>query len=551
MTSVSARIVEALSPYVTDVFGVMGNGNAYFLDAVEASGLAFTAVRHEAGAVAAADAYCRVSGRIAVATTTYGAGFTNAITPLAEAAQARIPLLLVTGDAPTTGARPWDVNQPGIGTDIGVVTFVVDADHPGQTALAALEHAAQQREPVILAIPYDLAAAAAGEETLPEPLLQAPPVQPAETDLERVAEVLAAARRPLLLAGRGARLAQAGPALEALSERLGALSATTVTARSLINDAGHLGIAGGFGTEEAATLMAEADVVVVFGAGLNQFTTRFGDLFGPESTVVQVDLTEGPTHPRVAHHLRADARVVAEKLTELVDVPQERRWADAVADRIRRAAERAPGERLAADGRLDPRSLAVALNKAIPANRVVVQDGGHFLGWAPMYWDIPGPHALTLTGTAYQTIGLGLPAAVGVGRAAPGSTVVLNTGDGGMLMSLADLETVVRTVASGIVVVFNDAAYGAEVHQYGSQGLAASPMLIPDVNFAGMAAALGAHAATIRTLEDLQALEDWTRAGAEGVLVLDCKISQDIVAPYMEEIVEAAQRARLATATTP
>jgi thiamine pyrophosphate-dependent acetolactate synthase large subunit-like protein len=291
--------------------------------------------------------------------------------------------------------------------------------------------------------------------------------------------------------------------------------------------------------------------VVVFGAGLNQFTTRFGDLFGPESTVVQVDLTEGPTHPRVDHHLRADARVVAEKLTELVDVPQERRWADAVADRIRRAAERAPGERLAADGRLDPRSLAVALNKAIPANRVVVQDGGHFLGWAPMYWDIPGPHALTLTGTAYQTIGLGLPAAVGVGRAAPGSTVVLNTGDGGMLMSLADLETVVRTVASGIVVVFNDAAYGAEVHQYGSQGLAASPMLIPDVNFAGMAAALGAHAATIRTLEDLQALEDWTRAGAEGVLVLDCKISQDIVAPYMEEIVEAAQRARLATATTP
>ena len=551
MTSVSARIVEALSPYVTDVFGVMGNGNAYFLDAVEASGLAFTAVRHEAGAVAAADAYCRVSGRIAVATTTYGAGFTNAITPLAEAAQARIPLLLVTGDAPTTGARPWDVNQPGIGTDIGVVTFVVDADHPGQTALAALEHAAQQREPVILAIPYDLAAAAAGEETLPEPLLQAPPVQPAETDLERVAEVLATARRPLLLAGRGARLAQAGPALEALSERLGALSATTVTARSLINDAGHLGIAGGFGTEEAATLMAEADVVVVFGAGLNQFTTRFGDLFGPESTVVQVDLTEGPTHPRVDHHLRADARVVAEKLTELVDVPQERRWADAVADRIRRAAERAPGERLAADGRLDPRSLAVALNKAIPANRVVVQDGGHFLGWAPMYWDIPGPHALTLTGTAYQTIGLGLPAAVGVGRAAPGSTVVLNTGDGGMLMSLADLETVVRTVASGIVVVFNDAAYGAEVHQYGSQGLAASPMLIPDVNFAGMAAALGAHAATIRTLEDLQALEDWTRAGAEGVLVLDCKISQDIVAPYMEEIVEAAQRARLATATTP
>lgn len=103
MTTVSARIVEALSPYVTDVFGLMGNGNAHFLDAVDSSDMTFTAVRHEAGAVAAADAYGRVSGRLAVATTTYGAGFTNAITPLAEARQTRIPLILVTGEAPTTG----------------------------------------------------------------------------------------------------------------------------------------------------------------------------------------------------------------------------------------------------------------------------------------------------------------------------------------------------------------------------------------------------------------------------------------------------------------
>lgn len=153
-------------------------------------------------------------------------------------------------------------------------------------------------------------------------------------------------------------------------------------------------------------------------------------------------------------------------------------------------------------------------------------------------------------GTAYQTIGLGLPAAVGAGRAAPESTIVLTTGDGGLLMCLADLETVVRSVASGVVVVFNDATYAAEVHQYGPLGLADAPMRIPDVDFAGMATALGAHAATVRTLEDLQTLSDWTDAGARGVLLLDCKISADVIAPYMSEILAAAQRARSTSPAT-
>src|SRR5689334_1065494 len=96
--TLSAAVALALDAHATDVFGVMGNGNAWFLDTVEtATSMTYTAVRHEAAAVAAADAYYRASGRLAIATTTYGPGFTNAITPLTEAAQARIPLVLVTG----------------------------------------------------------------------------------------------------------------------------------------------------------------------------------------------------------------------------------------------------------------------------------------------------------------------------------------------------------------------------------------------------------------------------------------------------------------------
>jgi len=534
VAAVSARITTALAGHVTKVFGVIGNGNIHFLDAVERSELRFTAVRHEGGAVTAADAYSRVCGEIGVATTTYGPGFSNTLTGLAEAARARTPLLLVTGDAPTTGPRPWDIAQAEVAAGVGVPTYVVDTTRPAVITREALQHALQQRCPVVLAIPYDVGSAVANaNEPLPNPVATPRSAQPTRQQLSRVAELLNTAHRPLFLAGRGARLADAGPAIEKLSDRLGALSATTVAARSLLRDDGHLGIAGGFGSAGAVALMGEADVVVVFGAGLNQFTTRSGTLFAPDATVVQIDVADSATNDLVELFVPADAGTFAEQIGQYLTEPTTPTWRVRAAERLRHVTDREQGDSLAPDGRLDPRSLAIELNNILPASRVVVQDGGHFIGWAPMYWDIPGPHALHTVGTAYQAIGTGLSSAVGAGRARPRDTVVLTTGDGGMLMALADLDSVVRTVASGIVVVFNDAAYGAEIHQHGADGPAHSAMTIPEVDFAGVAAALGATTTRAHTLDDLDKLRDWVDNGASGVFVLDCRVSPQIAAPYI------------------
>ncbi|MFC7752968.1 thiamine pyrophosphate-binding protein [Tsukamurella soli] len=102
MPSVSTHIALTLAAHVDHVFGVMGNGNAYLLDALARhTDTGYTAVRHEAGAVVAADAHFRASNRIAAATTTYGAGFTNALTALAESVQAHVPLIMLVGDEPT------------------------------------------------------------------------------------------------------------------------------------------------------------------------------------------------------------------------------------------------------------------------------------------------------------------------------------------------------------------------------------------------------------------------------------------------------------------
>lgn len=559
-TTVSGRVAQVLSSYLTDVFGVMGNGNVYFLDAAEKVGLRFTAVRHEGAAIAAADAYYRASGRLAAGTTTYGPGYTNALTALAEAVQAQIPVVLVTGDAPSSGARPWDVDQSAIAAGLGAATFTVTRDAAGSIAQEAVQYALARRTAVVIAIPHDLAGLEAAEEELPAPPAAAVP-DTVDGGLGRAAELLAGAKRPLILAGRGAHLAGAGPELRELADRLGTLTAGTALALNLLQGEGYLGVAGGFGTDTAAGLMGEADVVLVAGASLSPFTMRFGHLIGPDATVIQIDTALEPTHPRVDLFVSADAKAAAGRILRLLDnaapsaaspsaaspsgagAPEA--WRAEAHKRLAEGPCHHPGTTETPDGRLDPRALATALDAVLPERRTVVQDGGHFLGWAPMYWHIPRPQDLVMVGTAYQAIGLGLASAVGAARAVDdGATLVLAAGDGGFLMGLSDLESLVGAARSAVVVIYNDAAYGAEIHQYGSKGLTEKPMLIPEVDFSGIARALGAESAIIRSLADLSALTAWIDAGARGTFVADCRITSTVRAPWLSEWMAASQAAK-------
>ncbi|MEZ2391426.1 thiamine pyrophosphate-binding protein [bacterium RCC_150] len=552
MTSltVSGRVAQVLSSYVSDVFGVMGNGNVYFLDAAERQGLRFTAVRHEGAAIAAADAYFRTSGRLAAGTTTYGPGYTNALTALAEAVQAQIPVVLVTGDAPSSGARPWDVDQAAVATGLGASTFTITREAAGSITQEAVEYALAHRTAVVIAIPYDLAALDAADEELPQRSAEAE-ADDGGSDLGKVARLLAEAKRPLILAGRGAHLAGAGPELRELADRVGALTAGTALALNLLQGEGYLGVAGGFGTDTAAGLMGEADVVLVAGASLSPFTMRFGHLLGPDSILIQIDTAVQPTHARVDVFVSADAKSAAARILGLLEgeVAAEMSRAEAWrADARRRLASgqaHHAGSEETPDGRLDPRALATELDALLPERRTVVQDGGHFIGWAPMYWRIPRPQDLVMVGTAYQAIGLGLASAVGAARAVDdGNTLVLAAGDGGFLMGLSDLESLVGAASSAVVVIYNDAAYGAEIHQYGSLGLTEKPMLIPEVDFSGIARALGAESAIIRSLADLGALKDWIDAGAKGTFVADCRITSTVRAPWLSEWMRASKAAR-------
>ncbi|MEU1971096.1 thiamine pyrophosphate-binding protein [Microbacterium sp. NPDC019599] len=551
MPTVSAHVAITLARHVDHVFGVMGNGNAWFLDALERqTGATYTAARHEAGAVVAADAYHRASGRLAAATATYGAGFTNTLTALAEARQAHIPLVLVVGDEPTSGPRPWGVDQIALASAVGARTYTVGRTDAAATTVIAIEHALTYRVPTVLAIPYDVATREAGPvPEAPTPVLPAP-LAPgsrfATAAIADLARALAGAQRPFLLAGRGAWVAGAGEALGDLADATGAVTASTALGRGVFpRTEFDLGVTGGFGAEGAMALVRDADVAVVFGASLNQFTMRFGDLFSPGARIVQVDTAPAATHPHVGGFIRGDAAVVARALTEELRAigADPSGWRETIdtASLGRREA----GDELAPDGRLDPRSVATRIGELLEAHestrdRVVVSDGGHFIGWANMHWPVASPDRMIMVGTAYQSIGLGFPSVPGAALAKPSSTVVLTTGDGGGLMALADLESAVRVAAGrGLAVVWNDGAYGAEVNLYGLKGVAQDPMLIPEVDFAGLARAVGAEGVVVRSLADLDRLASWAAedAASRSFLLLDCRISPSVIAPYQREII--------------
>jgi acetolactate synthase-1/2/3 large subunit len=547
MAHTSAHVAHTLAAHIDEVFGLMGNGNAYFLDALLRDTAAnYTPVRHEAGAVVAADAHFRTSGRIAAATTTYGAGFTNTLTALAEAAQARVPLVLVVGDEPTSGPRPWDVDQIAMASAVGVRTYTVGRVDAAAATVTAIEHALTYRVPVVLAIPYDVATLDIGNiPAVPGPGRPAP-LAPnsdfARSALDRLAADLAGAKRPLLLAGRGAWLSGAEDELGELAEATGALTATTALGRNLFPESDYdLGVAGGFGAPAAMERIREADVAVVVGASLNQFTMRFGELFHPSTTVWQIDTDDRATNARVGGFIRSDAKLAAAELvtrltakgTDITDPWRE--TVDTTADRAYNA-----GTEFAADGRLDPRAAAARLGELLPDDRVVVSDGGHFIAWANMFWEPSAPDRLAMVGTAFQSIGLGWHSVAGAARANPESAIVLTTGDGGGAMALSDLDTAIRVAEGrGIAVVFNDAAYGAEVNLYGLKSLEKSPMLIDEIDFASLATAAGGQGVAIQSLGDLDIVDEWKARPVDErkFLLLDLRISGEVIAPYQEEVI--------------
>ena len=209
-----------------------------------------------------------------------------------------------------------------------------------------------------------------------------------------------------------------------------------------------------------------------------------------------------------------------------------------VAERIAESArwQDVPVDDVSDDRRIDPRRLTIALDTVLPAERVVSIDSGNFMGYPATHLSVPDEHGFCFT-QAFQSIGLGVGTAIGAGIAQPGRLPVLGTGDGGFLMGISELDTAVRIGLPLVVIVYNDAAYGAEVHHFGDADM--STVTFPDTDIAAIARGFGAVGITVRSLDDLSAVRGWvsgyvaTRAARP--LVIDAKIADDGGAWWLAE----------------
>src|SRR4051794_18228449 len=530
---VVGRTLAALG--VRDAFGVLGSGNFIATQALHAAGAAFHHARHENGAICMADGYARVSGRVGVCSVHQGPGFTNAMTGLTEAAKSRTPMLLLAGEAPAAALRSnFRLDQAALATTVGAAAERV---HSGASAAEdtarAFRRAQVERRPVLLSMPLDVQEQA-GEVVEPTTAPAPQPPAPAPNAVAQVAELIAAARRPVIIAGRGAVLSGACKPLEALGDAIGAVLATSAMGHGLFaGSPWSVGISGGFASPVAARLIAASDLVLAFGAKLTRWTTRDGALIDAHAKVVQVDLDADAAHWPVDIAVIGDAAATARALLAAgVHNPGVRD--DALAKEIAAGSWRDdPYEDAGADGRMDPRTLSIALDALLPPDRTVAVDSGHFMGFPPMYLRVPDPAGFVFT-QAFQSIGLGLASGIGAAIARPDRLTVACLGDGGALMALPELETLARLRLPMLVVIYNDAAYGAEVHHFRPHGHPVELVQFPDTDFAALAQAAGAQGITVRSAEDLAALELWLPE-RDGPLVVDAKITPDFCAEWLEE----------------
>jgi thiamine pyrophosphate-dependent acetolactate synthase large subunit-like protein len=532
---------------VDSVFGLMSDDICQLVATLDAIGVRFIGARHETNAVAMATGYAIASGKLGVALIGRGPAMANAVHGSLSSVKTSMPVLIISGDAPLMrgAVNPLGPDLKAFPAAVvlracNIPTFVpTSADSARQTLADAVAEASLGKTAALL-LPMDVQVGYTSIADGPSPVklsVKPAPAPAIQASIDAAAALLKNSRRPIIVGGIGAHRSGARAALEALAEKTGALLVTTLKAKDLFRGNPYdLGILGSSSHSLARRYIEQADCVVAIGAALNSLTMSSGIAL-PPVPLIHVD----SVRTNIGRWWRADlgivgdAKLVAEQLTAALPdrAAADKPYHTEETRKLLAAFEHTQDFQPAHTARtLDQRILALELSKMLPENRHVVFDGGNFMAnWA--YVSVPNPGHFTHTQDS-GSVGLGIGYAVGVARAQPDRSVVLIIGDGGMLMSMGEIETIIREDFPMIVIVMNDAAYGAEVHILKGQNLPPAKAEFADVDFAPMTEPLGFDAHTVRTLDELKALAPLL-ANPDGPVFIDCKVNTAVIAPFITE----------------
>lgn len=453
VTTVSDLMVETMvQAGVTHVFGMVGHSNLGLADAirrqVEAGKLGYVGIRHEGAAAFACSGFAKLSGKPAACLTIAGPGATNLLTGLWDAKVDRAPVLALTGQVQTQVLGPGAFQEIDLANAFHAVaawsqTVLHDSDHPELMALA-LKHAIVQRDVAHLIFPDEVQTLPAAQDATASHLegrLGRTEIAPPHGAVQRAVNLIAKAKRPVIIVGYGAR-GSMKPVIT-LAERLGAPVLTTFKGKGQISDAHPLaaGVLGRSGTPIASWFMNQADVLLVFGASFSHHT-------GIDDTkrIIQVDfdrLALGKFHPvevPVWGEIGVTASAIAEMLPKKLATRDQR---DEIAERwnLWRAEKK---RRMARDeGRgINSATIFDALTHEAPANAVVAVDVGNNTYSFGRYFECRKQSVLM---SGYLgSIGFGFPAAMGAWCAAPSRPIIAVTGDGGFGQYMGEFTTAVK-----------------------------------------------------------------------------------------------------------
>jgi acetolactate synthase I/II/III large subunit len=528
-----ARILVAGG--VERFYTVPGESFLEILDAVDRHPrLELVSARHEGGAAFMADADAKVTGRPAAVAATRGVGAANLSIGVHTAYQDSTPMIVLLGQVETSllGREAFqEVDLPAFFRPIAKYAATVHrADRIPELLARAMTIATTGRPgPVVLAFPADVLADRVDPESVARAVASlGRVVRPAASaeSVEQVGELLESALCPVLVAGSGARAA--APQLQAVAERYG-LGVYAAFRRQDVFDNSHPLFLGhlGLGTApDCLDALRQADVVLVVGSRLNEITSARYSLPSDKSTVIQVDVEPamiGLSAP-VDVGIVADAGTVLDALARRRSRPVTRDWAASQAQFLASSSIPPSQARVGCD----PAQVIAELARQAPADTIIANDAGNFSAFLHRHWRYRSPRSAI--GAANGAMGYGVPATVAAKLAAPTRTVVGLTGDGGYLMTGLELETAVRHGLDLTVIVFRNGLHGTiAMHQARHTGRLAGTRIGP-VDFAGLAASLGALGLTVRSEDELPAaLGQALRHPGPALVEVHC--DPDLIAP--------------------
>lgn len=498
---------------VGPMFGMGGFQLLPFYEACRVLGMKHFLINDERCGAFAADAYGKITNRPAVADGTLGPGATNLVTGLVESLNAGIPMIVIVGDANrehawknmTQEARQLQVLAPVVKEVIRVEVIKRIPEHVRRAFAVATSG---RPGPVLIDVPEDIAHGEFDFDVTDfwvDPgtrQAQARRSRPDASDVEKAAALLAKAKRPLILAGGGVHISAAYDALAALASDHGIPVAHTMSGKGAIACTSPLS-AGLFGRYDriANAMIAQSDCLLVVGCKLGEIATKRFALIPPKTPLihVEIDPTEIGRTTKADVALPSDARLTLLDLAAALGAgkPGARKAYLAEIPKAMAAWRKGAADRMESNETpINVGRLMNELNKAMPADGVVVADGGFAAHWGGLMFDtkVAGRHFLPDRG--FASIGYGVPGGIGAQLAVgPKRRVVSLTGDGGFNMSLGELETARRLGANFVAVVFNNAASGyvkALQHAVYGAGSYQSSELV-EMDYATIARGFGCH----------------------------------------------------------